>query len=381
MSINSATVSAAGARRPSPSAEALLRLAVEMQASDIHIKSGMIPMIRQGGNLAALSDQPLSAGDVRDIIWSFLDDSRRKVWERELELDTAIEFAGLGRFRLNAFFDRMGPAAALRFIPSRIPSFDDIGLDFALHDKLLPESGLVLVTGAAGMGKSTTLACLLSTLLQEQSVHVLTFEDPIEFILDPGMGMVSQREIGRHTASFDAAFNSVLRQDPDAILIGELRNAEAIEMALTIAETGHLVLASLHSPDAAGTIERILGAIPAERQPQARTQLAGTLRAIISQKLVERKDKQGLRVAAREILLATPALSSLIRDNRLHQIYSMLEMGGEQGMCTMENSLAELANSGIISAYEAEANAFHPDNLKLLLEKTPAGKGGSRKRR
>lgn len=353
-------------RRPSVDTEALLRCAVEMQASDIHLKSSMPPMVRVYGQLVALPGFPaFGAGEVRDIIVSFLDDSRRRRWEVNMELDTAIESEGPGRFRLNAYFDRLGPAAALRLIPPHIPTLEEIGLNPAFKDKFIPSSGLVLVTGAAGVGKSTTLASLLNTILQERSVHALTLEDPIEFVLDPGLGIVSQREVGRHTESFESAFNSALREDPDVILIGELRDAHAIEMALTIAETGHLVLASLHSPDATGTIERILGAIPAERQPQARTQLAGSLRAIISQKLVPRQDKVG-RVAAREILVNNQAIAALIRDNRVHQIYGMLEMHGELGMCTMEASLAALHSGRIISTETAVANAMRPDNLRLL---------------
>ena len=374
MSINS--VASMGGRRPSTvDTAALLRCAVEMQASDIHLKSNQMPMVRINGELSPMPGFPVfSVSGVRGIISSFLDDKKRKEWELNLELDTAIESEGVGRFRINAYFDRQGPAAALRFIPAHIPSFEEIGLDKSLRDQLLPEAGLVLVTGAAGMGKSTTLAVLLDTVLKDRSTHVLTLEDPIEFVLNPQKGIVSQREVGKHTHSFDNAFNSGLRQDPDIILIGELRDAHAIEMALTIAETGHLVLASLHSPDATGTIERILGVVPSEHQPQARTQLASSLKAIISQKLLLRRDGAG-RIAAREILFNVPAIAALIRDGRIHQIYSMIEMNGEAGMQTMEASLAALHSAGLITAAEARLNAFRPDNLRLSNEGTGGKKG------
>ncbi|MBQ7528902.1 PilT/PilU family type 4a pilus ATPase, partial [bacterium] len=299
----------------------------------------------------------------------FLDDRTRKEWEKNLELDTAFELPDCGRVRLNAYFDRLGPSAALRLIPKKIPSFADINLDVNLQNDLLPNSGLILVTGAAGTGKSTTLACLLDTLLQSRSAHVLTLEDPIEFVIEPGKGIISQREIGRHTHSFAEALNSGLRQDPDVILIGELRDAASIEMALTIAETGHLVFASLHSPDATGTIERVLGAIPGERQAQARTQLASTLRAILSQKLLARSD-QGGRIAAREILINNPAIANLIRENKVHQIYSTIELNREYGMRTLESSLDELVSDGKIAPRTAEMNAIRPENLHFEVKKT-----------
>ncbi|MGM9991455.1 MAG: type IV pilus twitching motility protein PilT [Candidatus Bruticola sp.] len=374
MTINSASPIGSASRRSAIDTDAMLRCAAGMQASDIHLKSSMAPMIRLNGELAAMPGfAPLSALEVRDTIASFLDDKRRKEWELNLELDTAVDVADIGRFRLNAYFDRLGPAAALRLIPPQIPSFDDICLDEKLKDKLLPTSGLVLVTGATGVGKSTTLAVLLDTVLRNRAAHVLTLEAPIEFILHPHRGMVSQREVGRHTNSFDIACISSLRQDPDVIMIGELRDAVSIEMALTIAETGHLVLASLHSPDATGTLERILGAIPAERQPQARTQLASCLKAVISQKLISRVDRGG-RVAAREILLSAPALSALIRDNKLHQVYSTIEMNGELGMCTMEYSLSRLVEAGLISYDDAIVNAYRPDNLRIFADESVKGR-------
>lgn len=374
MTINSAAPISNANRRSAIDTDALLRCAAGMQASDVHLKASMPPMVRLYGELVPMPGfSTLSALDVRDAITSFLDDKRRKEWELSLELDTAVDAPGIGRFRLNAYFDRLGPAAALRLIPSHIPSFDEIGLDIGLKDKLLPSSGLVLVTGATGVGKSTTLATLLDTVLRERAVHVLTLEAPIEFILEPHRGMVSQREVGKHTNSFEIACSSGLRQDPDVIMIGELRDAASIEMALTIAETGHLVLASLHSPDATGTIERILGAIPAERQPQARTQLASCLKAIISQKLISRTDHNG-RIAAREIMLSVPAISALIRDGKVHQIYSTVEMNGELGMCTMEYSLSRLIEADLISYDDALINAGRPDNLRPFADETLKGR-------
>lgn len=345
----------------------LLRAAVELAASDLHLKSGMPPMVRRRGELAPLPGyEPLSAFEVRELIFSVLEDSRRKEWELNFELDLALEIRDLGRFRLNAYFDRTGPGAALRLIPARVPNFEEIGLSYQIKEQLLAPSGLILATGPTGTGKSTTLACLANTILRERACHVLTLEDPIEFVLQSGLGIVSQREIGRHTTSFAQALKRGLRQDPDVILVGEMRDPETIELALTAAETGHLVLASLHSPDAPGAIERVIGSMPAPQQAQARMQLAGTLRAVLAQTLLPRKDGVG-RVAAREIMLGSPAVTAIIREGRTHQLYSMIETGGDQGMITMEKSLAQLVMSDVVSLDAAQMSALRPTALNHLL--------------
>ncbi len=344
----------------------LLKTAVQMNASDLHLKSGMPPMVRRCGTLMPMPGyKSFSAYEVRELIFSMLEDARRKEWEMNLELDLALEIRDLGRFRLNAYFDRTGPGAAMRLIPTRVPTFEEIGLPNQVREYLMAPAGLILCTGPTGTGKSTTLACLANLILAERACHVLTLEDPIEFVLQPGLGIVSQREVGRHTASFSNALKRGLRQDPDVILVGEMRDPETIDLALTAAETGHLVLASLHSPDALGAVDRVISALPADRQAQARVQMAGTLRAILAQTLLPRKDGKG-RVAAREILLGTTAVTALIREGRTYQIYSVLETSRDVGMQTMEHSLAEMVRDGIVSYDEAEARAIRPDAFRHL---------------
>ena len=358
----------AAVTRPPLDAAPLLRDAVDLAASDLHLKPGLPPMLRRRGRLEPIPGrEPVSALDVRELIFSLLDDARRKEWELNHELDTALEVRDLGRFRLNAYFDRTGPGAALRLIPTRVPEFHEIGLPEAVQNFLMAPSGLVLATGPTGVGKSTTLACLAATVLRHSPVHVLTLEDPIEFVLEPGMGIVSQREVGRHTDSFATALKRGLRQDPDVILVGEMRDPETISLALTAAETGHLVLASLHSPDAPGAIERIIGALPSGQQAQARMQLASGLRAVIAQALLPRLDGTG-RVAAREILLGNPAISALIREARTHQIYSMIETSRDLGMVTMEKALADLVQEGVVSVEAATLAALRPQALTQLLQ-------------
>ena len=364
-----AKIAAAGSRTTTVPADAtpLLRAAVELKASDLHLKSGMPPMIRRCGELVPLPGyKSFSAFEVRELIFSVLEDARRKEWEMELELDIALEIRDLGRFRLNAYFDRTGPGAALRLIPTRIPTFEEIGLSWQVKEQLLAPAGIIMCTGPTGTGKSTTLACLANLILAERPCHVLTLEDPIEFVLQPGLGIVTQREVGRHTNSFANALKRGLRQDPDVILVGEMRDPETIELALTAAETGHLVLASLHSPDALGAIDRVISALPADRQAQARIQLAGTLKAILAQTLLPRKDGMG-RVAAREILLGTVAVTSLVREGRTHQIYSVLETSRDIGMQTMEKSLADLVLGDVVTAEQAELRAIRPDALRHLI--------------
>lgn len=364
-----ATISSRGTSTAREVADAtpLLRAAVKLQASDLHLKSGLPPMVRRRGELSPLPGyKAFTAFEVRELIFSVLEDSRRKEWELNLELDLALEIRDLGRFRLNAYFDRTGPGAALRLIPTRVPDFAEIGLSWRIKEHLMAPSGLILATGPTGTGKSTTLACLANTILQERPCHVLTLEDPIEFVLQAGLGIVSQREVGRHTNSFAAALKRGLRQDPDVILVGEMRDPETIELALTAAETGHLVLASLHSPDAPGAVERIIGAMPAPQQAQCRMQLAGTLRAVLAQTLIPRKDGVG-RVAAREIMLGNSAISALIREGRTHQMYSSIETSRDQGMITMEKALADLVIGDIITADAAERAAIRPAALEHLL--------------
>ena len=353
--------------RPPTDATPLLRMAVQAGASDLHLKPGLPPMLRHRGRLEPIPGQPaLSTNEVRELIYSVLDDTRRKEWELSRELDAGLEIRDIGRFRINAYFDRTGPGAAMRIIPHRVPEYNEIGLPMAVLELLLAPAGLILATGPTGVGKSTTLACLAATVLRHMPLHVLTLEDPIEFVLPTGQGMVTQREVGRHTESFAAALKRGLRQDPDVILVGEMRDPETITLALTAAETGHLVLASLHSPDAPGAVDRIIGALPPGQQAQARVQLASSLRAILAQTLLPRADGKG-RVAAREVLLGTPAMAALIREARTHQVYSMIETSRDVGMQTMEKALCDLVQEGSVTADTAMQAALRPQILGNLL--------------
>ncbi|MFQ5964778.1 MAG: type IV pilus twitching motility protein PilT [Candidatus Scalinduaceae bacterium] len=334
----------------------LLKFAKDQNASDLHISSGEPPMVRKDGDLQKLDTLPLGKEDVHTILYDILNDRQRKIFEEVQELDFAISFGETSRYRVNAFVQNRGEAIVFRTIPFIIPSLADLGLPNILADIARKNKGLVLVTGPTGSGKSTTLASMLEFVNSEDKVHIITVEDPIEFEYEPKKALINQRELGVHTKSFANALRSALREDPDVILVGEMRDLETISLAITAAETGHLVLSTLHTSSAPKTIDRIIDVFPAEQQSQIRTMFSESILAVISQSLIKRKDGKG-RVVALEIMIATHAIRNLIREGKVAQIHSSIQTGRQHGMQTMDDALKEL--------YEKESVSL--DSIKNLL--------------
>ncbi len=338
----------------------LLKVATERRASDIHIATGTAPLLRVHGKLNPLQGAPtLNLDDARALIYHLLSEEQRHQFEATFDFDCSFAHAEFGRFRVNVFMDRNGIAATLRVIPSKIPTMEQIELPKAATELIKHRNGLVLVTGPTGSGKSTTLAAMINTINQSRECHIVTVEDPIEFTYANLKAHINQREVSIHTKSFPAAIRSLLRQDLNVALIGELRDLETIAAALTIAETGHLVFATLHTVDAAQTVDRVVDVFPPYQQQQIRAMLAGTLRGVVCQQLLPRKDGQG-RVAAREVLIVTPAVANLIRDGKTHQIYNAIQTGQQLGMITMQGSLSALLQRGLISPETAVAAGAEP---------------------
>ena len=331
----------------------LLALSVNQGASDLHLSAGLAPMIRVDAEVRCTGLPVLGREQVRRLIDSTMDEAQRRSFETQLEADFAFSVPGLGRFRVNVFEQQRGPGAVFRTIASRVPSLAELGLEQLLAPILRLSRGLVLVTGPTGSGKSTTLAALVDYLNRNRHEHILTIEDPIEFIHEPQQCLINQREVHRNTRSFSAALRSALREDPDVILLGEMRDLETIRLALTAAETGHLVLATLHTPSAAKTIDRVVDVFPAEEKLMVRSMLSESLQAVVCQTLL--KKVAGGRVAAHEIMLGTPAIRNLIRENKLAQITSAIQTGGALGMQTLETSLRRLLEKGLISQQVAQA--------------------------
>ncbi len=327
----------------------LLKFAKDQNASDLHISAGEPPIVRKDGDLQKLDTPPLNKEDVHTILYGILNDQQRKIFEETHELDFAISFDETSRYRVNAFVQNRGEAIVFRTIPVEIPSLSDLGLPAILADLARKEKGLVLVTGPTGSGKSTTLAAMLDFVNSENKVHIITVEDPIEFTYEPKKALVNQRELGAHTKSFANALRSALREDPDIILVGEMRDLETISLAITAAETGHLVLGTLHTSSAPKTIDRIIDVFPAEQQAQIRTMLSESILAVICQNLIKRKEGKG-RVAALEIMIATHAIRNLIREGKIAQIPSSIQTGKQFGMQTMDNALKELLEKDLVSA-------------------------------
>jgi twitching motility protein PilT len=327
----------------------LLRYAVSVGASDLHLTTNMPPTVRLHGALRPMEDvEPFDNNTLRDMIFGILPQSLRERFEAERELDTSHSIAGVGRFRVNVCLQRGTIAAAMRPIPHEIPEFHTLGLPEAIRSFTDLRRGLVLVTGPTGSGKSTSLASLIDIINRTKPLHIVTVEDPIEFLHNHKRSVISQREVGADTASFSEALRRVLRQDPDVILVGELRDLETIATALTAAETGHLVFATLHTQDAPSTIDRIIDVFSADQQDQIRIQLASSLQGVVTQQLVPTADGDGRCVAA-EVLVCTPAIQNLIRGAKTHQIYSLMQTGGQYGMQTMDQSLASLVARGVVS--------------------------------
>ncbi len=350
--------------------EELLKAAVSMEASDLHITAGSPPVFRIHGKLVPMKDvPPLSPSDTKRLCYSVLTDAQRHRLEEDLEIDFSFGIKGVSRFRGNVFFQRGTVAGAFRTLPYRIPDMSELGLPPVVETFTTKPKGLVLVTGPTGSGKSTTLASMIDRINRTRECHIITIEDPIEFTHSHKKSVVTQREVASDTHSFAKALRSALRQDPDVVLIGEMRDLETCEAALTMAETGHLTFATLHTNSATETINRIVDIFPMEKQDQVRVQLSFVIEGIISQRLIPRSDGRG-RVLATEVLVATPAIRNLIRENKIHQVYSQMQTGQlVHGMQTMNQSLADLVRRGLITPHDALNNSTNKEELKLLLER------------
>jgi twitching motility protein PilT len=345
----------------------LLMEVMERNASDLHITAGAPPTVRVRGRLTPLDDYPvLSTEQTREIVYSILTNDQRQRLETEWQLDFAYSIPNQARFRVNAYYQRAAIGAAFRLIPYNIRSVDELGLPAAIHDLARKPRGFVLVTGPTGSGKSTSLAAVIDEINETREEHIMTIEDPIEFLHGHKKCLINQRELGADAHSFSLALKAALRQDPDVILVGEMRDLETIHTALTAAETGHLVFATLHTQDTPQTIDRIIDVFPAAQQQQVRVQLSVALQGIVTQQLLPTADGAG-RVAACEVLLATPAIRNLIREGKTHQIYSSLQTGSQVGMQTMDSALASLVRQGKITQKMAESRSSTPDELRRLL--------------
>lgn len=345
----------------------LLDIALRYGASDIHLVVGSPPIFRINGRLRRLEVDTLGAGDVRRLLFSLLSLSQRERFELERELDFALAVTGKHRFRVNAHYQRGTVAVALRLIPNSIPDVSTLGLPSVVRELAARPHGLVLVTGPTGAGKTTTLATMIDQVNSSRSCHIITIEDPIEFVHYNRMATVEQREVGPDTRSFSAALKYILRQDPDVILIGEMRDTETISAALTAAETGHLVLATLHTNDAPQTIDRIVDVFAPHQQSQVRVQLSSALQGVISQRLLQRADGKG-RVAAFELLIATSAVRAIIREGKTHQLQSVMETSQRDGMVTMDRAVADLIRAGLVTVEEGARFVRNPASLKGLSE-------------
>jgi twitching motility protein PilT len=319
-------------------------------------------MIRVHGDVRRINVEPLDHKMVHSMVYDIMTDGQRKAYEEDLEVDFSFEIAGLARFRVNAFNQYRGAAAVFRTIPSKILTLEDLNAPKIFADLALKPRGLVLVTGPTGSGKSTTLAAMVDYLNSNEQGHILTVEDPIEFVHQSKKCLVNQREVGPMTKSFSAALRSALREDPDCILVGEMRDLETIRLAMTAAETGHLVFGTLHTSSAAKTIDRVIDVFPAEEKEMVRAMLSESLQAVISQALCKTKDGNG-RVAAHEIMIGTSAIRNLIREAKVAQMYSAIQTGSNVGMQTLDQNLTDLVRRNIISAAEARAKAKNPENF------------------
>ncbi|MFN5099950.1 MAG: type IV pilus twitching motility protein PilT [Burkholderiaceae bacterium] len=340
----------------------LLTFAFRSNASDLHLSAGLPPMIRVHGDVRRINLPPMSHKAVHAMIYEVMSDHLRKRYEDTLEIDFSFELPGVARFRVNAFNQDRGAAAVLRTIPSTILTLEQLGAPGIFAELAMKPRGLVLVTGPTGSGKSTTLAAMVNHINEHEYAHILTIEDPIEFVHESKKALINQREVGPHTQSFSAALRSALREDPDVVLVGELRDLETIRLALTAAETGHLVFGTLHTVSAAKTIDRIIDVFPGEEKEMVRAMLSESLQAVISQTLLKTTDGNG-RVAAHEIMLGTPAIRNLIRESKVAQMYSAIQTGAALGMQTLDASLRDLVRRHRISLATARAAAKMPENF------------------
>jgi twitching motility protein PilT len=352
----------------------LLIFTKQQGASDLHLSSGVPPTIRLQGTLRKLKMDSITKEDVHTMIYDLMSDAQRKKFERDLELDFSVSISGVARFRVNAFRQERGESAAFRIIPSETPTLSQLKMPPVIAECALKEKGLILVTGPTGSGKSTTLAAIVNHINENRNAHIITIEDPIEFLHTPKNCLINQRELGEHTHSFPAALKSALREDPDVILVGEMRDLETTSLAITAAETGHLVLATLHTNSASKTADRVIDIFPADSRDQVKTMFAESILAIIAQALLPRKDGKG-RVAALEVLIANPAIRNLIREGKNFMIPSVIQTNQQLGMQTLDYALRELLNKGIITKEEALRKALDPKSFGDVPDNSQIRKG------
>src|SRR5881394_2395291 len=341
----------------------LLAFSVKNKASDLHLSAGLPPMIRVHGDVRRINVPPLEHKDVHGMVYDIMNDGQRKVYEETLEVDFSFEIPGLARFRVNAFNQNRGAGVVFRTIPSEVLSLEDLACPKIFKELIDQPQGLILGTGPTGSGKSTTLAAMVDHINKNEYGHILTIEDPIEFVHTAQKCLINQREVHRDTHGFNEALRSALREDPDYILVGEMRDIETIRLALTAAETGHLVFATLHTSSASKTIDRIIDVFPAAEKAMVRAMLSESLVSVISQTLLKTKDGQG-RIAAHEIMIGTPAIRNLIRENKVAQMYSSIQTGQSIGMQTLDQCLQELVKRNVINIDEARTKAANKDNFK-----------------
>ena len=341
----------------------LLKFGVQSRASDLHLSAGLPPMMRVHGDVKQLNFPPLEHKDVHAMVYDIMNDHQRKFYESELECDFSYEIPNVSRFRVNAFNQSRGAAAVFRTIPTEILTLEQLQCPSIFAEIANKPRGIVLVTGPTGSGKSTTLAAMIDYINKSRQYHILTIEDPIEFVHKSNKSLINQREVGLQTKSFANALRSALREDPDVILVGEMRDLETIRLAMTAAETGHLVFGTLHTSSAAKTIDRIVDVFPAEEKDMVRAMLSESLQAVISQTLLKLKDGSG-RIAAHEIMIGTPAIRNLIRENKVAQMYSAIQTGQQYGMQTLDQCLVGLMRKGLISKEAAMEKAVNKDFIR-----------------
>ena len=352
-----------------PTLSQLCQILMDRRGSDLHLTAGSPPRVRVAGRLVTLEGSPLTTTEVKQLVSEMLNNGQQERQANQMEVDASVSIPGIGRFRCHVYMQRGSPAAALRAIPMNIPTFEELGLPPIVRELVKKPRGLLLVTGPAGSGKSTTLAAMIDLINEERPVHIVTIEDPIEYIHTHKSGLVNQREIGVDAQDFRSALEGILRQDPDVVCLGELRDWEAVQAACTIAETGHLTLATLHTNTAIQTLNRLVSVSPSHLRPEVRTQLSMVFEGILSQRLVPHSSRKG-RVLALEILVPTQAVRNLIQEDKIHQIYSMMQTGQERhGMQTMNQALVDLYKREIISSQVARAFTPHPEELSRLLDR------------